>query len=167
MTAPTVRPLAGEESPPPLDLDWPQVRERLDGAEDYYVASVSAAGAPHVVPVLGVWLDDHLHINTDPRARKARQLRANPAVAVLVAGPDYDFTIEGTATLVRDETLLRRVAAGFPVKYDWWHPWVEDGRFYANETDVPRDILAISPRAIFGFGKASGFCGSRFDFAAA
>lgn len=109
-------------------------------------------------------VDDRLHFNTSPAARKAVNLAGNPAITLAAPGTDYDFTIEGTARLVTDQTALRRVAAAFPGKYPWWHPQVREGHFVAADDGQPRHVFAVDPRNVYGFGKAHGFTAARWSF---
>lgn len=101
--------------------------------------------------------------NSDRSARKFRHLRANPAIAVTVAGSAYDFTLEGQAEPITDPDALARVAAGFPVKYTWWHPTVRGGEFFADATSEPCTVFAVRPHNVFGFGKRNGFSGTRWS----
>jgi nitroimidazol reductase NimA-like FMN-containing flavoprotein (pyridoxamine 5'-phosphate oxidase superfamily) len=152
--------------PPRLDLDWAGALREIASTETYLVSTVRPNSTPHVVPVLGVWVDDRLTFNTDAKARKARNLQANPAIAVSAPGAQYDFTIEGTAHRVTDEAALHRVAAAFAAKYPWWHPHVRDGHFHADESAAPRAVIAVHARNVFGFGKASGFTATRWSLTA-
>jgi nitroimidazol reductase NimA-like FMN-containing flavoprotein (pyridoxamine 5'-phosphate oxidase superfamily) len=155
--------LRADTSVPRLDLDWAGALREIAGTETYLVATVRPDGRPHVVPVLGVWVDDRLVFNTSGAARKARNLAANPAITMTAPGSDYDFTVEGTAHPVTDETALGRIAAAFRTKYPWWEPQVRDGRFFAGESDEPREVFAVRPRNVYGFGKAKGFSATRWS----
>jgi nitroimidazol reductase NimA-like FMN-containing flavoprotein (pyridoxamine 5'-phosphate oxidase superfamily) len=151
---------------PRLDLDWAAALARITETETYLITTVSGSGRPHVVPVLGVWVDDFLAFTTEVSALKARHLAANPAIAVAAAGTDDDFTIEGTAELITDPDTLRAVAEAFPRKYEWWQPEVIDGRFVADDVSVVRSVYAVHPDRVFGFGKADGFSATRWTFPA-
>ena len=63
-----------------------------------------------------------------------------------------------------DGAKLRQVADGFPTKYPWWHPTVRDGVFYADDAGDPRDIFAVAPTVVFGFGNEKGFSATRGRF---
>jgi nitroimidazol reductase NimA-like FMN-containing flavoprotein (pyridoxamine 5'-phosphate oxidase superfamily) len=151
---------------PRLELDWEAAQARIAESETYLITTVSRSGRPHLVPVLGVWVDDFLAFTTEVSALKARHLQDNPAIAVAAPGTDDDFTIEGTAELITDPDLLRTVAAAYPRKYDWWHPEVIDGRFVADDVSVIRSVYAVHPDRIFGFGKAEGFSATCWTFPA-
>jgi Pyridoxamine 5'-phosphate oxidase len=158
--------LRADPPPPRLDLDWGGALRAIADTETYLVSTVPPDCTPHVVPVLGVWVDDQLTFNTDEKARKARNLQANRAITVSAPAADYDFTIEGIAHRVTDEAALHRVAAAFSEKYAWWHPYVRQGHFYADESAAPRAVIAVQARNVFGFGKASGFTATRWSLSA-
>jgi nitroimidazol reductase NimA-like FMN-containing flavoprotein (pyridoxamine 5'-phosphate oxidase superfamily) len=164
MTTPVSETLQSPTAVPLLDVDWAGALARIAGAETYLVATVSPAGRPHVVPVLGVWVSGALAFNTAVSARKARHLVNNSAVAVSVPGDGYDFTIEGTAEQITDPAALQAVADAYPRKYEWWHPKVVDGRFVADDFSIVRSVYAVHPEQIFGFGKTSGFSATRWRF---
>jgi nitroimidazol reductase NimA-like FMN-containing flavoprotein (pyridoxamine 5'-phosphate oxidase superfamily) len=155
----------GAASVPALDLSWRQAFDIIAGTETYLVATVRPDMAPHVVPVLGVWVNGSLHFNSASRARKARILGENPHISVSAPGTDYDFVIEGRAELVTDSAGLEQVAAAIPQKYPWWHPQVRDGAFVADDADdTPRVVFAVVAHNVFGFGKAHGFSATRWSF---
>jgi nitroimidazol reductase NimA-like FMN-containing flavoprotein (pyridoxamine 5'-phosphate oxidase superfamily) len=160
---PVPRPLTASTPVPLLDLSWEQAVGVMAAAENYHVVSVGPDGDPHIVPVLGVWVDGALAFNSQVMTRKARHLALNPSIAVSIPGPDRDFTLEGRVAVVDDPATLQRIADAFARKYAWWHPVVVDGRFVA-EGDVPRRVFRVEPVRAFGFGKESGFSGTRWDF---
>ena len=148
-------------------LTWEEARTRVAAGDDYLLATTDPDGRPHVVPVLGVWLDGAVCFATFRQARKTRNLARNAGCAVTVPGHDIDLVLEGTARLVRDASQLQRVADLFPAKYPWWHPFVRDGEFYdPADTDQadPRDVFAAEPITVFAFGKEEGFSATRWRF---
>jgi PPOX class probable F420-dependent enzyme len=82
-------------------LPWSWAEERLTAATRYWLATVSPDGAPHVMPVWGVWIDGHLLFSTGGRSRKARNLRGEPRCAVHLDGEDL-VIVHGTAEVVGD-----------------------------------------------------------------
>ena len=49
------------------------------------LATASATGAPHLIPIWGVWVDGHWHVEGGP-TRWQRNLRENPQMAIHVEG---------------------------------------------------------------------------------
>jgi nitroimidazol reductase NimA-like FMN-containing flavoprotein (pyridoxamine 5'-phosphate oxidase superfamily) len=164
-SSPVPHRLIGAVDVPALDLAWSEAFDAIADTETYLVATVRPDGAPHVVPVLGVWVGQVLYFNSGSAAQKARNLHQNPQISVTAPGTSYDFVIDGSATPVTEPEVLERVAAAFPRKYPWWHPQVRDGAFVAaEEDDTPRIVFAVAPRSVFGFGKAHGFSATRWSF---
>jgi hypothetical protein len=47
-------------------IPWAQGRERLEGAEVYWISTVRPDGRPHVTPLLSIWLDGALYFSNRP-----------------------------------------------------------------------------------------------------
>ncbi|QWF84778.1 pyridoxamine 5'-phosphate oxidase family protein [Amycolatopsis sp. CA-230715] len=169
--AESAEPVAEELSSPggtPLTtLGWAEARTRLSDSGDFLLATSTAGGRVHVVPVLGVWSDGAVCVVTGRRTRKARDLAENDSCAITVPGHDVDIVVEGTAHLVRDTAWLRRIADLFPSKYPWWHPFVADGEFHDPADTAlgnPQHVFAVVPTVVFAFGKEDGFSATRWRF---
>jgi len=63
--------LAEDTTPTP----WSEARERLADADTYWLATVRPDGLPHLVPVLGVWVDGALCFVASPTSRKPQTWR--------------------------------------------------------------------------------------------
>jgi len=70
------------------------------------VATASATGTPHLVPVCHVLADGKLYFASDAGARKVRNLKANPRIAVAVDLYSDDWSnlkgvmLQGTTRLI-------------------------------------------------------------------
>jgi nitroimidazol reductase NimA-like FMN-containing flavoprotein (pyridoxamine 5'-phosphate oxidase superfamily) len=162
---PTPEQLSSPPGAPLTPLSWADVRTQVAEAGDYLLATTGTDGRPHVVPVLGVWLEGTVCFVTFRAARKARNLARNNGCTVTVPGHDVDLVLEGAAHLVRNAARLRQVADLFPPKYPWWRPFVRDGEFYdPSDTALsdPRHVYAIEPAQVFAFGKEKGFSATRW-----
>jgi hypothetical protein len=81
-------------------LDWSHVDQRLTEATVYWLATSGPGGVPRVRPVDGLWVDGVLYVGGSPATRWARDLEANPRVAVhLDDGTDVAI-LEGEAELL-------------------------------------------------------------------
>ena len=78
-------------------LPWEFVEERLTAAPNYWVATVSLGGAPHVRPVDGVWVDGALCFGGSPETRWVRNLQHDPRLSVHLPHDDEVIILEGTA----------------------------------------------------------------------
>lgn len=101
-------------------LPWAQVVERLERAENYWLATTRPDGRPHVTPVWGVWVMDSLYFDGIPTALWARNMARNPAIAVhLESGTDVvvlDGIGEDVAT-VEDHELASQIVQRWDAKY--------------------------------------------------
>ena len=113
---------------------WSETEAALDRAELYWITTVRPDGRPHVTPLIGVWHDGALHFCTGLDEQKARNLSANPHVALTTGRNDWaqglDVVVEGTAARITDRAELQRVADAIEAKYgSVWHFDVTDGGF--------------------------------------
>lgn len=75
-------------------------RERIDGAVGV-LSTVSPDGGPHAAPVQVSVDGETLRFETEPDARKFKNLMANPRVAILVFGsPKWGVLVRGTAEVL-------------------------------------------------------------------
>ena len=94
----------GVDTPAWAPLPWSWAAERLEGNRSYWVVTVSGEGRPHALPVWGVWDDGEARFafSCGPRARKARNLAANPRAVVTTDDTVECLSVEGRAAPVRD-----------------------------------------------------------------
>jgi PPOX class probable F420-dependent enzyme len=75
------------------------------------VATIGAAGDPHVVPVMYAFADGAFWFSADPGDRKARNLRANPRAALVSDEPPpvkAGVAVSGPALLIEGGELFER-----------------------------------------------------------
>ena len=137
-------------------LPWAWAEERLAGSRNYWITSVWPDGRPHSMPVWGVWDGDALWFSSGPRARKARNLAADPRCVVTTEDANEPVVIEGTAERTRDRAEIDRVAALMDAKYGG----ISADFLAANA------LIRVDPRWAFGIAH-DDFTGSptRWDFA--
>lgn len=110
-------------------LPWSHADERLARSMHYWVATTSEDGRPHSVPVWGVWVDGAVCFGGGPDTRWARNLKANPKVAVHLEKGDDVVILEGDVERVEnpDDPLVTSVQEAYKKKYKMPHPppfWV-------------------------------------------
>ncbi len=99
-------------------LPWSHVEQRLERAQNYWLATTRPDGRPHIKPVWGVWVEGALYFDGSPTSRWARNLAANPAIAVHLESGEDVAILEGTVEdLNTDAELGARVAAAYIAKY--------------------------------------------------
>jgi hypothetical protein len=73
-----------------------------------FLTTVTREGRPHSTGVAAIFLDGGLCFISGPRARKTRNLLADPHCTLSMRLDDVDLVLTGTATRVTDEKELRR-----------------------------------------------------------
>ena len=154
-------------SPDATATEWADAREHLADAEIFWLATVREDGRPHVTPVMSVLLDGACYFCSGSDERKVKNLEHNSNV-VLTTGSNsmatgLDVVIEGVATRISDDAVLRRVADAYTVKYGPdWRFTPRDGLFHHDGGD-PALVYAIVPATAFGFGRGE-FSQTRWRF---
>ncbi|MEJ7748565.1 MAG: pyridoxamine 5'-phosphate oxidase family protein [Candidatus Limnocylindrales bacterium] len=95
-------------------LDWSWADERLARAMIYRLATADAAGAPHLVPIWGSWVDGRWYVEGGP-TRWQRNLRVNPQIAVNVEFGDEVVIVEGPAReiVAPEAELAEQILTGY------------------------------------------------------
>lgn len=97
---------------PTRTLPWESVRERLERALHYWVATTRPDGRPHVVPRDGTWLDDVWYYGGGADTVHHRNLEHNPAAVMHLADGWQAVIVEGECRLITpDLELTRRIVA--------------------------------------------------------
>ena len=155
--------------------EWTDGRERLEGAEVYWISTVRPDRRPHVALLLAVWLDGALYFCMGLDERKSKNLARNPhcifTTGCNALGEGLDLVVEGGAVRLTDDDRLRRVADAYLSKYgDDWRFEVRDGAFHhdpgaSRETDPGAAwVYEVAPTRVFGFGKGDPFSQTRWSF---
>ena len=154
----SAEPLATDHA---LVIPWSQARTRFSEARFYWLATTRPDGAPHVRPVLAVWVDDALHSTTNPTARKARNLAHDARYAITVRDESLDLVAEGLAVRVTDDAKLQRVADAYRSKYEWpvtVHTGAFDAPYGAPTAGPPPyEVYELTFSTVFGFGTDEAF----------
>jgi F420H(2)-dependent biliverdin reductase len=90
---------------------------RLETARNLWLATVRPNGAPHLVPIWFVWLDDNVYLCTSKESVKARNIMQNSRIAFALEDGDDPVLIEGTAQIV--DSVPQGVVEAFAKKFDW------------------------------------------------
>ncbi|MDP9452322.1 MAG: pyridoxamine 5'-phosphate oxidase family protein [Actinomycetota bacterium] len=100
-------------------LPWSWAAERLAATRSFWFVTVSADGRPHALPVWGVWDDDEARfaLFCARRARKARNLAANPRAVVTIDDTVECLSVEGRAAPVDDARRAERWIERYLAKY--------------------------------------------------
>jgi nitroimidazol reductase NimA-like FMN-containing flavoprotein (pyridoxamine 5'-phosphate oxidase superfamily) len=109
----------GVDSPEWEALPWAWAAERLVANKNFWVVTVSGDGQPHALPVWGVWdnAEGRLAFSCSPRARKARNLAANPRAVVMTDDTVECLSVEGRAAPLQDEPRQEQWIERYLAKY--------------------------------------------------
>ena len=101
-------------------LAWSHVEGRLTEALVYWISTAGPGGTPRVRPLDGIYVDGTLYVGGSPETRWARDLVANPQVAVHLDGGQDVVILEGEAELLEhgvEPDLAEGLAAASNAKY--------------------------------------------------
>lgn len=150
-------------------LAWGTVLERLSTGLQAWLAVVSPDGTPIVRPVLAVLVDDHLHLASSPRSRKASALEAGATATLATRADGLDLVWAGTPVRVTDADGLDRIAATYRRRHGW--DVVRDGDALDAPYGAPcagsppYHAYRVEPQTVHAFGTVEGLAerSTRFD----
>jgi len=96
-------------------LEWSRARDLLAtpteaGDTTFFLGTTRPDGRPHAAPIGAVWVDGEIYFTSSPKARKARNLAANPACTLSIKLPGIDVVFEGDVSRITDAPTLERIA---------------------------------------------------------
>lgn len=135
-------------------LPWKWADDRLRRSHNYWVITVRPDGAPHAMPVWGIWIDGSFFFSTGRESRKARNLAANPRCIVCSEKSAEAAIVEGTAVEVTDDAgVIGRVAPFYGRKYK---PWKLDTSM--------GPVFEVRARTVFGLREKTFKAATRWKF---
>ena len=132
------------------EIGWAEVAELLRDAPPAHLATATGEGEPHVSTVMPGVDGDVVWMVTWRRSGKAVNLIENPQVALMWSANDAETYVWGTAELVEDEAVRRRLWSGGVLPYD------PEG-FFGSVDGADSVVVRITPtRALAKVGGESG-----------
>jgi len=146
---------------------WSAARDRLTGAELYWLTTLRADGRPHQTPLIGLWVDDRFRFTTGPGEQKERNLRSNADVLVTTGVDTWaagmDVIVEGAAQRITDRDELQATADAYEGKYGAvWHFDVGDGAFATSNGEAW--VFEITPAVVHAYAKGEPGGQTRYRF---
>ena len=139
-------------------LPWSWAEQRLTRAHDFWLATVTPDGAPHLMPVWAVWHTGQLWFSSSNGSRKARNLSAQPRCSLSTDDPLEPVVVQGRAQRVTDPAELAAMLAAENDKY---------GTSYGPDMVDPasNSVFRLRPEWVFALDSRD-FTGSptRFTF---
>ena len=139
-------------------ISWETARDRLANPEvprTCWLATTRPDGRPHLVPVIGFWIDGAMHVVAGEGTRKARNLAQDGRCVIATSStalPSLDILIEGTAEPLTDEGAVRQVAEF--LNSNNWPLEVEGDKVSGPHAPTagppPYTIFRIVPSRVFG-----------------
>jgi len=99
-------------------IPWAEAERRLTVSHDYWCGTVRPDGAPHVMPVWGVWLDGRLWFSSSLASRKARNLAADPRCTITTCDARDPVVLEGVAQRSTEPVAIGAFLDAVNAKYD-------------------------------------------------
>lgn len=137
-------------------LPWPWVEERLTRSHDFWLATVTPDGAPHLMPVWAVWHEGKLWFSSSNGSRKARNLAGRPRCSLSNDNPLEPVVVHGRAERVTGPDALAAMLEAENAKY---------GTSYGLDMvdPVSNSVFALLPEWVFALD-SSDFTGSPTKF---
>ena len=140
-------------------LPWSWAEERLVRSHDFWLATVTPHGAPHLMPAWAVWRAGRLWFSSSNGSRKARNLTSESRCAVSTDNPLEPVAVQGRVHRITDPEALAAMLEAENAKY---------GTDYGPDMVDPasNSVFALRPEWAFALD-SSDFTGSptRFTFA--
>jgi len=153
-------------------LEWARAVKQLEdtSADQHrtsWLATTDPDGRAHIAGVGALWVGDKFYFTSSPRARKSRNLKADPRCAISVGLGDIDVVVEGTASRVTDPATLEDLAARYVAQ--GWPAHVENGSFTAEFSapsagPPPWDLYELTPSTAYGVATAEPYGATRWTF---
>ena len=120
-------------------LPWKWAAERLKKSRQYWIATTRPDGAPHLMIIWGLWLEDAFWFSTGASSRKARNLAGNPKCVIGTDNAAEAVILEGTVELINAQHAeFEKFATAYQKKYAW------------DVREMAQPVYRFRPRVGFG-----------------
>ncbi len=153
-------------------LEWARAIKALedttsDQHRTSWLATTDPDGSAHLAGVGALWVNGIFYFTSSPRARKARNLAADPRCAMSVGLAGLDLVIEGTVSKVTDAATLEDLAERY--RAQGWPARVENGAFTAEFSapsayPPPWELYALEPETAYGTATVEPHGATRWKF---
>ena len=135
-------------------LSWSEAEGRLARGGWFWLATVRPDGRPHVMPVFAAWSGTSFFVASKNRARKSRNLEAEPRCVISTDTGDLHVIVEGVARHVRDEGGLQHAVDAFQAVYSW-PTQIQGSQLDADygaptSGGAPFEVYEVTPVKAFG-----------------
>ena len=134
-------------------LPWSWAEQRLTRSHNYWLTTTRPDGRPHTMIVWGVWVNGRVYFSTGAGSRKAQNLSANPHCVVATDKAAEAVILEGEASPVSGDAVMKQAAPVYAKKYK---PWKLDPSM--------GPIFEVRPRVVFGLREKTFKAATRWVF---
>ena len=148
---------------------WEMARERLANPEQprtCWLATTRSDGRPHLMPVIGFWIEGAMHVVAGEGTQKARNIAANDHCVIATSStrlPSLDVIVEGRAEALTDPDAVRDIATF--LNDNNWPLEAKGDEVYGPHGPTagppPYRIFRITPSRVFGLPGMTGM--DQFD----
>ena len=148
---------------------WEMARTRLANPEQprtCWLATTRPDGRPHLMPVIGFWIDGAMHVVAGEGTQKARNIAADGRCIIATGSttlPSLDIVVEGHADPITDAAAVRQVAEFLGENN--WRLEARGDKVYGPHGPTagppPYTIYRIVPSRVFGLPGMTGM--DQFD----
>jgi hypothetical protein len=100
-------------------LPWQWAEDRFSKSHNYWLTTVRPDGAPHTMPVWGIWLESAWYCSTSSKSRKARNLAKNRHCVVCNENAEEAVILEGAARKLAASKVPKPAFRDYKAKYGW------------------------------------------------
>ncbi|MGA9041432.1 MAG: pyridoxamine 5'-phosphate oxidase family protein [Terriglobales bacterium] len=129
-------------------LPWKWAADRLTKSREYWIATTSTDGAPHVMVIWGLWWENEFCFSTGSQSRKASNLKANPKCVICNEDAEEAVIVEGIAKRMRDVPLIRKFLSIYGRKYKF-----DMSGMAGDMLSLKEPIFVVAPRKVFGLAE--------------
>lgn len=138
--------LPPEYGSPKRKLAWEVVRQDLENASTYWVASTRPDGRPHVVPRDGIWLDDSWYYGGSPQTVHNQNIGNNPNLVMHIGDGLKAIIVEGEVHhIIPDKETAEQLAEASNRKYSHY------GLNATADTYLSGGVWALKARRIMAW----------------
>jgi general stress protein 26 len=143
-------------------VPWSEAEARLTAAQVAWIVTVRPDGRPHATPMVPVVHERKVYFHTGSTEVKYANLQASPNVLVLCGDTAWDrgldVAVEGTAVVVSDDALLKRLAVLYRERWDGrWTLDIHNGAVVSGTPGVRLAMFEVRPHRVFAYAKGGPF----------
>jgi PPOX class probable F420-dependent enzyme len=98
-------------------IPWSKIDLWLKAFRSIWLGTTRPDGRPHAVPVWYIWDERSIYFISGRNLQKSKNLARQPWIVVHAGDGDDVIILEGSVTIVKDQSELERIDAAYREKY--------------------------------------------------